>query len=234
MQLSINPPLTNRQAFHPNDTLDFELVLIGRAIEALPYFVYTFVEIGRRGLGKERAKYDISRIDLLRGENIIQIYDGETQTISAYPSKSKKGSRPEKVAINGITLHFLTPLRLKVKGHLLTQLTFFILFERLAQRIELLAAFYGNNGPLPDLTDLKEQSNEIRVTSDKLHWYDWERYSASQKSLIKLGGLKGKIRFEGDLGPFIPYLRLGEHVNVGQGTSFGLGRYDVIEVILNE
>ena len=48
----LNPPLTNRQAFHPKDILDFELVLIGRAIDALPYFVYTFMELGRKGLGR--------------------------------------------------------------------------------------------------------------------------------------------------------------------------------------
>ncbi|MEW6664244.1 MAG: hypothetical protein AB1512_03340 [Thermodesulfobacteriota bacterium] len=28
----------------------------------------------------------------------------------------------------------------------------------------------------------------------------------------------------GELGPFMPFLRMGEQVNVGQGTSFGLGR----------
>ncbi len=32
----LNPPLTNRQAFHPGDELDFEMVLIGPAIEVLP------------------------------------------------------------------------------------------------------------------------------------------------------------------------------------------------------
>ena len=53
------------------------------------------------------------------------------------------------------------------------------------------------------------------------------RYSARQKSLMKLGGLRGDITFRGDLGPFIPYLSIGEMVNAGQGTSFGLGRYKI-------
>ncbi|HAY22292.1 MAG TPA: hypothetical protein DCY27_09015 [Desulfobacterales bacterium] len=58
----------------------------------------------------------------------------------------------------------------------------------------------------------------------RLHWYDWERYSYSQQERLKLGGLKGAITFAGE-GPFMPYLRLGEQVNLGQGTTFGLGRY---------
>jgi hypothetical protein len=52
-------------------------------------------------------------------------------------------------------------------------------------------------------------------------------YSARQKSTMKLGGLRGKITFTGDLLSFMPFLRLGTEVNVGQGTSFGLGRYEI-------
>jgi len=68
------------------------------------------------------------------------------------------------------------------------------------------------------------QSQSITVVEDKLHWYEWERYSARQQSAMKLCGLRRKITFVGNLSPFMPYLRLGEQVNVGQGTSFGLGR----------
>ena len=81
----LNPPLTNRQSFHSQEILNFDLVLMGRAIEVLPYFVYTFVELGRRGLGRERGKYDLIRVDLLRDGQAIQIYDGQTQTLSDYP-----------------------------------------------------------------------------------------------------------------------------------------------------
>jgi len=37
--------------------------------------------------------------------------------------------------------------------------------------------------------------------------------------------LLGRITFTGDLGPFMPYLRWGEAVNIGQATTFGLGRF---------
>ncbi len=64
----LNPPLTNRQSFHPEDMLTFELALIGRAIEALPYFVYTFMELGHQGLGRERGKYELASVELLRDD----------------------------------------------------------------------------------------------------------------------------------------------------------------------
>ncbi|MBN1227558.1 MAG: CRISPR system precrRNA processing endoribonuclease RAMP protein Cas6 [Deltaproteobacteria bacterium] len=224
----LNPPLTNRQAFHPRDTLDFELVLIGRAIDALPYFAYTFMEMGRKGLGRERGKYEIDRVDLMRDAATTQIYDGRTQTLSTYPQKEEPESHARDETVSALTLDFLTPLRLKVKGDLVTRLTFPLLFERLAQRLTLLAAFYGTNSRMPDFTSLIDRSREIEVSADTLHWYDWERYSGRQKTTMSLGGLRGKISFSGDLTPFMPFLRLGEQVNVGQSTSFGLGRYKTV------
>ncbi|MDI7261613.1 MAG: CRISPR system precrRNA processing endoribonuclease RAMP protein Cas6, partial [Thermodesulfobacteriota bacterium] len=34
--------------------------------------------------------------------------------------------------------------------------------------------------------------------------------------------------FEGDFEPFMPFLLLGEFIHVGKGTSFGLGKYEIM------
>lgn len=39
----------------------------------------------------------------------------------------------------------------------------------------------------------------------------------------------GKMSFGGDLGRFMPLLKLGEYLQVGKGTSFGLGKYKIRE-----
>ncbi len=223
----LNPPLTNRQAFHPGDLLDFEMVLIGPAIEALPYFIYAFTELGRMGLGAKRGKYDLVKVDLLRCEKATRIYDGSTQMLTAYPPNTWIESQPEENGVSSLTLHFLTPLRLKVKGDLVTNLTFPLFFERLSQRLTLLSSFYNFPTAPPDFSPLLTLARSIDVTNDELHWYDWERYSARQKDTMKFGGLKGRIAFSGRLGPFMPYVRVGRQVNVGQSTTFGLGRYNI-------
>jgi len=43
----IVPPLTRRQYFNPDNLMSFEIVLVGKANEYLPYFIYTFTEMGR-------------------------------------------------------------------------------------------------------------------------------------------------------------------------------------------
>jgi len=226
----LNPPLTNREAFHPGDLLDFEMVLIGPAIEALPYFIYTFTELGTMGLGSRRGKYDLVKVDLLRGEQALRIYDGSTQTLTSYPPAERIGPYPEDSRANTVTLRFLTPLRLKVKGDLATQLTFPLFFDRLAQRLTLLASFYNSSIAPPDFSPLLALAQYIAVTVNELHWYDWERYSARQKDTMKFGGLKGRMALSGELGAFMPYVRVGQQVNVGQSTTFGLGRY-IIESV---
>jgi len=219
----LNPPLTNRQSFRPGSTLGFDLVLMGRAIDALPYFVYTFMELGKTGIGCERGRFEIPRVDLIRDEGEVQIYDGVTKTLREIPAPSYTSACQDD-GHKRITIELLTPLRIKAGNHLVRKLTFPIFFERLAQRIEILSAFYGNGNPRPDFRPLIESAPEIDVKDSNLHWYDWPRYSARQKTLMRLGGLRGSITFEGDQGRFMPLLKIGEQVNVGQGTSFGLGR----------
>jgi hypothetical protein len=48
----IESPLERKRGYKPGDNLIFGLVLIGKAIEYLPYFIYTFDELGKVGIGK--------------------------------------------------------------------------------------------------------------------------------------------------------------------------------------
>lgn len=220
----LNPPLTSRQGFRPGETLDFDLVLMGRATDALPYFIYTFMELGKRGIGRERGRFDVLRAELIRDGQPTEVYNGASKTLLALPAPPEHPFHDQEDGIGSLAIKFLTPLRMKAGNALVTKLSFPLFFERLAQRITLLSAFYGNGKPVQDFQPLLRRSEEIKVVDSRLHWYDWARYSAKQKALMKLGGLRGSITFEGELGPFMPLLRMGEQVNVGQGTSFGLGR----------
>ena len=67
----------------------------------------------------------------------------------------------------------------------------------------------------------------VEVGDRDLHWYDWERYSGRQEARMKMGGLMGGTSFRGDLAPLWPLIAMGEHLHVGKGTSFGLGKYEV-------
>ncbi len=225
----LNPPVENREVFRPGDNLTFNMVLMGRAIEAIPYFIYSFIEMGEKGLGRERGKFELEKVEVFNDEHYTQIYDSETGTLKDFNDSNHASPYTDYSNVRNLTLKFLTPLRLKEKNSLVTDLNFALLFERLMHRLELLSLFYGNE-QVKAAKDLPDKASGIEVRHKNLHWYEWGRYSSRQKDLMKLGGLKGEISFEGNLTSFMPYLKLGEAVNIGQGTSFGLGRYEIEKI----
>jgi len=60
---------------YPEDNL----VLIGKAIEFLPYFIFAFAEMGRHGIGVDRGRYKIDSITDQFGENDNLIFDGKDE-----------------------------------------------------------------------------------------------------------------------------------------------------------
>jgi hypothetical protein len=221
----LNPPLTSRQIFHPGDTLAFDLTLIGPAMEALPYFVYLFNEQGRRGLGQGRGKYELFRVEVQQSGADLTVYETTTGLLNAFAPESGPAALPGDEHKEEVNLEFLTPLRLKEKGDLVTRLNFPVFFNALSRRLRLLGTFYGDGANVPDFSPLQTQVMEIVVKNNGLRWFDWERYSCRQDAAMKFGGLVGRLTLTGPLGPLLPYLRLGATLNIGQATTFGLGRH---------
>jgi len=56
------PPLEDDRVYEPGESLRFQLTLIGKAIDYLPYFIYTFEELGKMGLGKGRGKFSLEEV----------------------------------------------------------------------------------------------------------------------------------------------------------------------------
>lgn len=241
----IEPPLDTRRLYEPGEELKFGLVLIGRAIDYLPYFIYTFEELGRIGIGKGRGKYELREVRVegrtrggegREGRTGEVIYRGDTKTLSSkyrlitgHDLLVKEDSRIPHLG-SRIILLFLTPTRLKYEESLTSELEFHILLRNLLRRISLLSYFHCGKRLEIDFRGMIEKARKIRTRDRELKWVDWERYSARQETRLKMGGFVGSITFEGELEEFLPVLRLGELVHVGKGTSFGLGQYRIESV----
>ena len=127
-----------------------------------------------------------------------------------------------------ITLNFLTPTRIKSDGSLTSQLSFELLISSLIRRLSALSYFHCGGGLNIDYDHLIMEAKGIQTTSSELKWYDWERYSSRQQTSMMLGGFIGKISYEGDnLSKFLPLLFIGTLIHIGNGATFGLGRYEI-------
>jgi hypothetical protein len=58
----IEPPEEDKNQYAEGEEVHFGLVLIGKAIEYLPYFIYTFEELGKKGLGMGHGKYCLESV----------------------------------------------------------------------------------------------------------------------------------------------------------------------------
>ena len=293
----IEPPITEKQTFEPGEEFSFHLVLIGNAIDYLPYFIYTFTELGKQGIGQGRGKYDLIQVEGMDLEGTaVKIYNNKTQTLTShYPiihahqlnhqpltarlascvgenmathnqipspcegedfvvsaqSNDKDGVKKsdtippnphyqggtkggvknisdENNCINKITISLVTPLRLRFDGHITDKIEFHVLVRNLLRRISSLSYFHCGEKLQVDFKGLIERATLVKQAASDIHWYDWKRYSTRQEEWMSLGGVTGTISYESDLTEFIPLLKLGEYVHVGKGTSFGLGKYEIL------
>ncbi len=230
----ILPPLEEKTYYAPGEPLAFTLTLIGRALEYLPYFIYTFYELGATGMGRARGRFALKRVLRCNGEARQPVYESEGKILKpAYDPLSWQQvieQHPCPTPTTMLTLRFLTPTRMKVKDDLVVHLDFSIFFKSLVRRIEALGAFHCGGMRVEGVKELIHKAAAIETAHSALSWHDWERYSNRQETRMKLGGLVGTITFRGDLTPFVPFMVLGEYIHVGKGTSFGLGKYEIAKL----
>jgi CRISPR-associated endoribonuclease Cas6 len=231
----LEPALNNQRTCEEGEDLSFGLTLIGRATDYLPYFIYALDKLGRIGIGKGRGKYELRQVleeNISDHENTSKtlIYKGDDKLLRQPDNPIRWSDIVVEHPIPPPAMHisFITPTRIKYQNRLIKDLEFHILFRNLLRRISLLSYFHCDHR-LDDqgFKDLIERAGKVKTVKRALYWHDWERWSNRQETRMKLGGFMGEITYEGAFGPFWPYIRLGEYVHVGKGSSFGLGRYEV-------
>ena len=129
---------------------------------------------------------------------------------------------------NHLTIILLTPLRMRFDGHITDKIEFHVLTRNLLRRISSLSYFHCGEKLQVDFKGLIEKASAVKQTKSDTQWFDWKRYSTRQEDWMSLGGVTGTVSYEGDISDFMPLLRLGEYVHVGKGTSFGLGKYEIV------
>lgn len=223
----IEPPGETRQIYEVGDALSVGLVLVGRALDSLPYFIYAFEEMGRQGLGTGRGKVALKRVVALSAAGEQCIYEADTGMLDLDYPICVGASKGEDIG-SLVHLRLQTPIRLKAGGRFASRLDFSLLVRALLRRISDLTRFHCDAELVLDYGQWIALAEKVQTRAMNTRWYDWERYSLRQDQRMKLGGLVGDVVFTGDIEPFMPLLRLGADLHVGKGTGFGLGRYEIL------
>ena len=229
----IDPPLDTRQFYQSGDLLTFELTLIGKAIDYLPYFIYAFERMGTlNGIGSGRrfgnGRFEIESVGWIDADGSEKpVYDGKKKVLSNAFHPLTIRDFPETSNGRLITVRYLTPTRITFDHQLHTYPEFHVVIRNLLRRLSNLAYFHCGQELKLDFKGIIESATQVETKDGQVKWKDWERYSARQDAKMKMGGFVGEVEYRGGLTEFVPLLKLGERLNVGKGTAFGLGKYQV-------
>ncbi|HYL74628.1 MAG TPA: CRISPR system precrRNA processing endoribonuclease RAMP protein Cas6 [Bryobacteraceae bacterium] len=170
---------------------------------AVPIFTRTFETLAAAGLGRTRARAELTKT-------------------TAAPAISIPFDAPVS-NVTRIRVEFKTPTELKSEGRLIDKPSLAILFARIRDRISTLRALYGP-GPLEiDFRAIGERASQIRLTRCDIHHVDTERRSTRTGQTHGIGGFVGVAEYEGELGEFLPYLEAARYTGVGRHCVWGNG-----------
>lgn len=229
----LQPPRTGKTDYAPDDTLSCNLVLIGDAINLLPWITLTFDQMGKRRLGLQdkRGQCLLAKVESLPARDNLKpqtIYTAETEMLTddglILGLNDVMETAPD--IADMIELEFLTSTSIKVDGKWTSALTYEHLIRNLLRRIRFLSYFHCGEDLDIDAHALLKAAGSITHQSH-LRWLRKDRYSYRAEKSVPMGGFIGKIRFEGDLKPFLPFIFLGEYLHIGHHTAFGFGQYRI-------
>ncbi|MBE0449044.1 MAG: CRISPR system precrRNA processing endoribonuclease RAMP protein Cas6 [Actinobacteria bacterium] len=227
------PPLDDKTEYGIGGLLDFHLILIGKGIDYLPYFIFAVRELGETGITVRRHKFELISIHV-----IDCLTDEETLVYSA----SDNIVHAQKVSLTGLalideveeynshqlTLNFLTPTRIKYQGsYCFNEVPMAAIIQNLTLRLNALSYFHGSGIWDDNLKKLKELALDITVIKSYIKKRDVLRYSNRQGKKDSLSGIIGKVSYEGNLELLLPVLFLGQFIHVGSDVVFGCGKYEI-------
>lgn len=209
-----------------DQVLTGSIVVIGGAIRYLPYFFLALEHLGRLGLGQEKIPFKLESVETEEGTNVYRRSDGSRfKEVRADRYPLEPGEKRE----SRFNIRFESPVRIQRNGEILAAPTLVDIVKTLARRIQLLGYFHCGGWKENVSSAFLSAADNTRCTRSSWSWLDSRRFSSRQGRPTPTGGAIGDCTFEGDIGTLEPLLRIGEYVHVGKGTSFGLGKYILLE-----
>lgn len=215
----------NRQEFwQRGDIVSFDLILLGAACQAAEHLVASLVRSPCLPLGIQKVPITIHSIATITPFGLQPgIQNG---LLSDW-------LRPKQVSIwHEVALQLESPLRMKYQGNIVKKgpVPLLFLIEQIARRFALITHYWVDDDEhllsgiplaIPALGENQQSGTSVRFE-------DWQRFSVRQGEQLPFGGLIGQLCYQGDIAPAIPWLQIGQQLQVGGKTTFGLGCYSLI------
>ena len=211
-----------RIQYAKNATLNFQITLFG-SVTALAERLVQALCRQTLGFGSARLVVKIHTI-------ASDTPNGLRLGIHSLPLADWLAPEPMKI-FQTVCLQLGSPLRLKKHGSIIKggELPLTLLISQIQRRFAALVKFWVDDSSYWQ-DSLKEhvRLGEHQSLSNSSYFEDWQRYSNSHQQFLPFGGLLGEFSYQGDIYNALDWLKVGQVLQIGGKTSFGLGCYKLI------
>ncbi|MCZ2126143.1 MAG: CRISPR system precrRNA processing endoribonuclease RAMP protein Cas6 [Anaerolineales bacterium] len=220
----------------PNQDFHFTITLFGDGFRFLPYFVLAASAMGDTGVGTGRGKFEIVSI------HAVNPLTGERQTVLA---EGEKIVKPQSLPVSweearaaadkfpadeDIRIRYLSPTRLIESDSLIKAPDFGIFFRRLLERIDELDKQHSNGErrSQDEVIRLNQLASEARLVDQSTQWIElWGPSGRTGRSTPMSGFVGYAVYRSKHWKELLPFLLLGQGVQVGKLTAKGNGVFQV-------
>ena len=221
----------SEQVIGAGESLTFGLVVVGVALQQLPYLLAALREVGEQGIGRTGGRLELEEVISVqpyRGQEVTLLRGGDL-TVNLAPLLIQPADLP-RITATRIRLRLHSPLHLKHGGRMSEDIQFPLLIKALQRRVGNMEQVHGGRRSLgADFGALPERAQGVQTTYQYLRPASQLRKGNRRGEKTSMEGVMGTLEYVGDFAPFAPLLRLGEQLGVGKWAHFGAGLYDIEE-----
>ena len=203
------------------DILEFEILLFGRMIAYYGVILQAYMKLGNEGLGSDDATYEIVQVTDSRKRvlyaNGIEERKPESMKLSDYVEYRRRKLRLK------MEMHFHTPLCVKYKKEIQKEFNIEAIMYAIERRLYMLNCYEG-----VDSGRIKLEEHIPKLTGQLVETVSMKRYSSRHGDAMWLNGICGMAVIENVDDMAQELLLAGELIHVGKNTSFGFGRYTLM------
>jgi hypothetical protein len=218
----------------------FGVTLIGDAATAFPYLLQGLLAMGEAGFGlRQRAAgtFTVEQViacnPYIAAEQTAYLRGRATVYAPALPvSAAQVSAYAAGLPGDRLSLELRSPLRLVADGALVRRLTMTVLMRRLLRRLSDLSRLFGAAPLQADFGALLQTAAAVRLVDDRSSWLDLESHSGRSGRRTPIGGLVGRVTYEGPLAPLLPYLAWLPAIGAGKDVTKGNGWIEIVPPLI--
>ncbi len=226
--------------FSRGETLEFSILLIGKATAFWAQVLVAARLLAENGLGANRISFVLAEAFANDGYGqAVKIFDARQ------PSVAAKTIAPvaldalavrrvetllreaEKTGAEDLQIEFLTPARIRVADSIAPELDAYTFFKKITERIEFLARIYSVPPVRKDYRELTGgigDALDLRGGAFKI--YSYRQFSNRQNQKTMRDVMTAAFTLRGHaIADYLPLLAAGEILHIGSNTSDGFGRF---------